>query len=158
MNIKTLAAIRKSRTMHLIDIENLCMASNPTLEEVIEARKVYLETVNHGESDQYLVTVSSHHNLESVAFGWPGATLKFLEGHDGADILLAEAMLDDHLEERFDRVVVASGDGGLAPFVSRLQKQVDKVVVVSQPSAISISMRLYGASVQYVKPDFSLAA
>jgi hypothetical protein len=158
MNKKTLSSIRKARTMHLIDIENLCMASNPTLEQVIEARRCYLELVKPGEGDQFLVTVSSKSNLEAVAFGWQGASLKLHEGHDGADILLAEAIVEDHLESRFDKVVVASGDGGLAPFVTHLKSLLKNVVVVSQPTAIAFAMRVSGAQVLYVKPDLALAA
>jgi hypothetical protein len=158
MNKKTLSSIRKARTMHLIDIENLCMASNPTLEQVIEARRCYLELVKPSEGDQFLVTVSSKSNLEAVAFGWSGATLKCREGHDGADILLAEAILWDHLESRFDQVVIASGDGGLAPFVVQMKALLSNVVVVSQPTAIAMSMRMAGAKVQYLRPDFVLAA
>ena len=158
MNKKTLSSIRKARTMHLIDIENLCMAPNPTLEQVIAARRSYLSLVRPGQNDQFFVTVSSRHNLASAAFGWPGANLKVLEGHDGADILLAEAIVEDHLESRFDKVVVASGDGGLAPFVTHLQTLVKNVVVVSQPTAIAFSMRVSGAQVQYLRPEFVLAA
>ncbi len=158
MNKKTLSSIRKARTMHLIDIENLCMASNPTLEQVIEARRCYLELVKPGDSDQFLVTVSSKSNLAAVAFGWQGASLKLYEGHDGADILLAEAIVEDHLESRFDKVVVASGDGGLAPFVTHLKSLLKHVVVVSRPTAIAFSMRVSGAQVKYLRPEFVLAA
>jgi hypothetical protein len=66
--------------------------------------------------------------------------------------------LEDHLEDRFDQVVVASGDGGLAPFVQALTKLFGSVVVVSQPAAIAFSMRMAGAEVQYLKPEFALAA
>jgi hypothetical protein len=158
MNKKTLTSIRKSRTMHLIDIENLCMAPNPTLEQVIEARRSYMEAMHPGEHDQFYVTVSSRNNLEAAAFGWAGATIKCREGHDGADILLAEAISDDHLESRFDRVVIGSGDGGLASFVAHLTSLLKNVVVVSQPTAIAYAMRMSGARVLYIKPDFALAA
>jgi hypothetical protein len=158
MNKKTLSSIRKARAIHLIDIENLCMASNPTVDQVIEARRSYMEAMQPGEHDQFYITVSSRNNLEAAAFGWAGATFKCREGHDGADILLAEAILDDHLESRFDQVVIASGDGGLAPFVSHLTSILKNVVVVSQPTAIAYAMRMSGAQVIYIKPEFSLAA
>ena len=158
MNKKTLTSIRKSRTMHLIDIENLCMAANPTFEQVAAARRSYMEVVRPGEYDQFLVTVSSRHNLAAVAFGWSGADLKCREGHDGADYLLAEAILDGHLEDRFDKIVVASGDGGLAPFVQKLTALLKNVLVVSQPTAIAFAMRMTGANVQYLKPELVLAA
>jgi|LauGreDrversion4_2_1035121.scaffolds.fasta_scaffold01297_11 hypothetical protein len=158
MNKKTLTSIRKSRTMHLIDIENLCMAANPTFEQVAEARRSYMELVNPGEHDQFLVTVSSRHNLAAAAFGWSGADLKCREGHDGADYLLAEAILEGQLEDRFDQVVIASGDGGLAPFVQKLTRLLKEVIVVSQPTAIAFAMRMSGARVRYLTPEFALAA
>jgi hypothetical protein len=158
MNKKTLSSIRKARTMHLIDIENLCMASNPTLEQVIEARRYYIALLKPSENDQFLVTVSSRTNLAAAAFGWAGADLKCREGHDGADILLAKAILEDHLDKRFDKVVVASGDGGLAPFVRYLTKVLKNVVVVSRPKSTAFAMRASGAQVKYLRPEFSLAA
>lgn len=158
MNKKTLTSIRKSRTMHLIDIENLCMAANPTFEQVAEVRRSYMELVKPGEHDQFLVTVSSRHNLVPAAFGWYGAGLKCREGHDGADILLAEVILEGQLENRFDQVIIASGDGGLAPFVQKLTTVLKDVIVVSQPTAIAFAMRITGARVKYLKPEFALAA
>lgn len=134
------------------------MAANPTLEMVAEARRTYLKLVEPGENDQFLVTVSSRHNLAAAAFGWAGAVLKCREGHDGADYLLAEAMLDGRLEDRFDKIVVASGDGGLAPFVQKMTKRLKNVLVVSQPTAIAFAMRVTGANVQYLKPELVLAA
>ena len=56
----------KARTTHLIDIENLCMASNPTLEQVIEARRSYRDLVKPGDNDQFFVTVNSKHNLAAA--------------------------------------------------------------------------------------------
>ena len=144
--------------MHLIDIENLCMASNPTLEQVIEVRRGYIALMSPSENDQFLVTVSSSNNVEAAAFGWPGATFRVKEGQDGADILLAEEIVEGHLESRFERVVVASGDGGLAPFVSHLKHSLNGVVVVSQRTAIAFSMRVSGAEVHYLRPQLVLAA
>ncbi len=158
MNKKTLSSIRKARTMHLIDIENLCMASNPTLEQVIEARRTYMKMMMPGENDQFLVTVSSKTNLAAAAFGWVGAEVKCREGHDGADILLAKAILEDHLAERFDKVVLASGDGGLAPFVQHLTKALKNVVVVSRPKSTAFALRVSGAKIRYVRPQLALAA
>jgi precorrin-6B methylase 1 len=80
------------------------------------------------------------------------------KGHDGADILLAKAMLEDDLENRFERVVIASGDGGLAPFVQSLVSKFKAVLVVSQPSAIALLMARSGGSVRYLKSEFALVS
>jgi precorrin-6B methylase 1 len=65
-------------------------------------------------------------------------------------------MLEDDLESRFDGVVIASGDGGFAPFVQSLVSKFEAVLVVSQPSAIALLMARSGGSVRYLKSDFAL--
>ena len=158
MNKKSKASLRKNRTIHLIDIENLCLNRNPTLEQVQQVRAEYFELVKPGPSDLFYVTVSSRNNVQSALFGWPNAWHGCKEGHDGADILLAKAMLEDDLETLFDGVVVASGDGGLAPFVESLVGKVKSVVVVSQPSSIALLMSKSGGSIRYLSSRFALAA
>ena len=111
-----------------------------------------------GPSDLFYVTVSSKHNLQSAPFGWPNAWHGCKEGHDGAEILLAKAMLEDDLEARFDGVVVASGDGELTPFVESLVGKIKSVVVVSRPSSIALLMSESGGSIRYLSSQFELAA
>jgi hypothetical protein len=158
MNKKSKASLRRNRTIHLIDIENLCLNSNPTLKQVQQVRSEYFEFVKPGPSDLFYVTVSSKNNVQSAVFGWPNAWHGCKEGHDGADILLAKAMLEDDLESRFDGVVIASGDGGLAPFVQSLVSKFKAVLVVSQPSAIALLMARSGGSVRYLRSEFALVA
>jgi precorrin-6B methylase 1 len=67
-------------------------------------------------------------------------------------------MLEDALEARFDGMVVASGDGGLAPFVESLVGKIKSVVVVSQPSSIALLMSKSGGSIRYLSSQFALAA
>jgi hypothetical protein len=59
MKSKTVRAISKERSVHLIDIENLCCESNPTTEHVKQARDAYFEKIQPGENDLFFVTVSS---------------------------------------------------------------------------------------------------
>jgi hypothetical protein len=158
MKSKTVRAISKERSVHLIDIENLCCESNPTTEHVRQARDAYFQKTQPGENDLFFVTVSSKNNLEAAVFGWGHASFSCLEGHDGADILLAKMMLEDDLENRFDKVYLASGDGGLAPFARSLISKGVEVEVVAVPRALSVQYRLMGADVSYLCLDFELAA
>ena len=158
MNSKTVKALSKHRSIHLIDIENLCCESNPTTEHVRQARDAYFEKIQPGDNDLFFVTVSSKNNLEAAVFGWGQASFSCQEGHDGADILLAKMMLEDDLENRFGKVYLASGDGGLAPFARSLISKGVEVQVVAVPRALSVQYRLIGAHVSYLWLDFELAA
>jgi hypothetical protein len=158
MKAKTVKSLSKGRAIHLIDIENLCMVPNPSEAQVAAARSAYFAKVNPGANDLFHVTVSSKSNLLPVVFGWAGASHAFREGHDGADILLAELMLEGNLGERFEKVYVASGDGGLAPFVSHLIAAGVEVEIVSAPAALATQYRFIGAPVSYIRPDLVLAA
>lgn len=158
MNSKTMKSIRSLRSIHLIDIENLCGSSNPTVDQVAEVREEYFNLVQPGKLDLFYITVSSKNNLEAVMFGWPGARLECQEGHDGADILLAKEMLTGNLNESFNRIFLGSGDGGLAPFASRLVNQGCEVSVVSIPRCLSRQMRQIGADLRYMESSYGLAA
>ena len=158
MKAKTVKALSKHRSIHLIDIENLCCESNPTTEHVKQARDAYFEMIQPGDNDLFFVTVSSKNNLEAAVFGWGQASFSCQEGHDGADILLAKMMLEDDLENRFDKVYLASGDGGLAPFARALISKGVDVEVVAVPRTLAFEYRLLGAQVSYLWLDFELAA
>lgn len=158
MKAKTVKSLSKGRAIHLIDIENLCMVSNPSEAQVAAARAAYFAKVNPGANDLFHVTVSSKSNLLPIVFGWAGASHAFKEGHDGADILLAELMLEGNLGQRFEKVYVASGDGGLVPFVSHLIASGVEVEIVSAPNALATQYRFIGAPVSYIRPDLVLAA
>lgn len=140
------------RCMHLIDIENLCGASQPTLEQVRVARQRYMDTGLCREGD-LLVIASSRGNYLNSAFGWPGARHLTRDGKDGADLCLAEVMSEERLPNRFERVVVASGDGGLAPFVANLAVSGVDTVVVSQSDRLSRRMRLAAHKCFVLTPD-----
>ena len=158
MKAKTVRALSKGRAIHLIDIENLCMESNPTEEHVALAKAAYFQKVKPGPNDHFYVTVSSKANRAAVMFGWGNASFGCKEGHDGADYLLAELMLDGKLGDRFEKVYLASGDGGLVPFASSLIKQGINVEVVAVPRGMSAQYRFIGANVSYLWLDFTLAA
>ncbi|WP_415274085.1 hypothetical protein [Aquiluna sp. Uisw_065] len=158
MKSKTLKALGKTRNVHLIDIENLCCESNSTLEHVKQAKAAYFEEVEPGENNLFFVTVSSKSNLEAAVFGWGQASFSCLEGHDGADILLAKMMTEDDLVNRFGKVYLASGDGGLAPFARSLIDSGVEVEIVAVPRTMFFQYRLLGAEVNYLWLEFELAA
>ena len=135
------APLMPGRSIHLIDIENLCGESRPTRNQVEVARQRYME-VGLCQLGDHVIVASSRGNWMNSAYGWPGASCLVRDGKDGADLCLAEVMSTEGLSERFARAVVASGDGGLAPFVSELAAKGMDTVVVSQLGRLSRLMRM----------------
>jgi len=157
MNKKTYSSIKNGRNVHYVDIENICGSANLTAEMVARARDEYFAKVNPGKDDLYYVT-SSHHNMQAVCFGWPGARVGFRSGKDGGDILLAQEIVYEHPETLFKGVYVASGDHGLSPFVDHLIQIDLPVTIVSGKRQLSYDMSHVGAPVIFLESDFSLAA
>ena len=129
------------RTIHLIDIENLCGSSRVTPDQVAEARERYEEAVPIATSD-HVIVASSRGNLFSSSQGWPGVRLLARDGKNGADICLAEVIVEENVTERFQTAVVASGDGDLAPFVAFMAAKGMNTVIVSRADRLSRSMRV----------------
>lgn len=140
------------RSMHLIDIENLCGSSHLTLDQVRTARQRYVDTGLCREGD-LVVVASSRGNFLSSAYGWPSARYLTRDGMDGADLCLAEVISEERLPSRFEKVVVASGDGGLAPFVVNLADSGVDTVVVSTSDRLSRQMRLAAHKCVVLSPD-----
>lgn len=157
MNKKTVKAIKASRSIHLIDIENLCGGSDLSVSQVEAVRFEYFDLVQPNALDLFVIA-ASHHNLEASSYGWPGGFHQFRSGVDGADILLAKVMLEDSIQDRFQSVFLASGDGGLAPFASALISQGSQLTVVSGARQMSYAMRQLGCPVVYTTSSFDLAA
>jgi len=148
----TIAPLVPGRGIHLIDIENLCGASRPTLNQVKVARQRYMDMGLWREGDQ-VVVASSTGNYPSSAYGWSNARYLTRDGKDGADLCLAEVMTDENLENRYSRIIVASGDGGLAPFVAELARSGVHTVVVSYSDRLSRKMRLAAHKCVVLTPE-----
>lgn len=145
----TIARIGVTRSVHLLDAENLCGASLIAPEQVVRLRKAYLDSVDMGPLDQ-VILATSHLSVLSLQAGWPGARYLMRSGKDGADIELAKVVLDEDLDARFDHVYFGSGDGGLAPFAAHLGERGVPVTAVSRIGSLSPRMKLATRDVIYL--------
>jgi uncharacterized LabA/DUF88 family protein len=157
MNKKTLQAIKANRTIHLIDIENLCGSCDLTIASVENAREAYFAAAQPNTDDLFVIAASNH-NQEAAAFGWPNGKHVFRSGQDGADIELALVMINEHLDQRFQTVVLASGDGGLAPFAEHLIQLGSELKVVSLGRCLSHQLRALHCPILNIEETFGLAA
>lgn len=125
------------RALHLIDLENLLGDPDACCDEVARVLDAYLDAAAVGTAD--LVVVALNHRLYrkaclSLDRGWE---IKLASGPDAADhVLIAEAPAA-WVAERFDRLVVGSGDGIFDGLVRDVRRRGLPVWVVSQGRCLS---------------------
>lgn len=131
---------RPSRAIHLIDIENLAGQPRPSAEQVERVREMY-ETVVHVDCHDHVVVAANHGAAPEVGLTWPGR-LVIRSGHNGADLALLDVANHESIAERFDEVVIASGDGIFADLAAWLTASGVPVRVVSRPESLSRRLQL----------------
>jgi hypothetical protein len=129
------------RRLHLVDIENLIGCARPTTAEAVACRSAYHDCAGVRPGD--LVVVACNHGAAgTVGLSWRGARLLLRSGADGADLALLDVITNEAVEERFEAIVVASGDGRFAEAVARLGGRGLDVTVISDRRALSRQLRL----------------
>ncbi len=136
------------RSIHLVDIENLLGDARPGSDAAAACRAQYEDVVGRGEAD--LVVVACNHGAAvDVGLTWSSARLAVRSGPSGADLALLEVIEREQIESRFDRVVIASGDGIFADAAADLAGQGLPVTVVSRRASLSRRLRLAATDVTY---------
>ncbi|MEV0421920.1 hypothetical protein [Streptosporangium canum] len=138
--------LSEGRAVHLLDVENLVGNARPATGDVRTMMARYRERVPTGGVDQYVAAVN-HGALVPVGLALAGIQLLVRSGRDGADGALAEVIRLDHLADRFERVVIGSGDGVFADFAGWLSGRGVLVVVVSRPESLNRRLRRTAAQV-----------
>jgi hypothetical protein len=147
-----------SRTLHLIDIENLAGSPVPEAALVRHLWDVYAERVGIGAMDQ-IVVACSHKAFKSVGHCWPGARYLVRSGPDGADRELLDVLYHENVASRFRHVAIASGDGIFVWPARDLSKFGCSVTVVSRWSGLSARLAAAAERVIFLdKPGGTPAA
>jgi hypothetical protein len=133
--------ITHQRTAHLIDLENLVGSGLFSLPEAVAGRQCYQDLGLIGRGDHVIVACNPL-LVSALGHPWPGTRLLVGHGPDGADRRLLTALETERLEARFDRIVLASGDGIFADSVARLRGAGCDVLVVGREGSIARRLRL----------------
>ena len=134
--------LREDRTLHLLDVENLCGTPAFTEDDLIEVQRRYSALIPIGPSD-LVVLAASHYRARELLFGWTNARHLLRSGPDGADLRLLEVINNENVGARFSHVVIGSGDGIFQPACEFLQAQGAEVTIVSgKLRSIARSLRL----------------
>jgi hypothetical protein len=131
-----------TRTLHLVDIENLVGDPFATKAEALGAFERYLELAGYRDGDQVIVAANPG-LIREIGFDLPvPCNLHAACGEDGADLILLAQAEPGWVANRFDRLVIGSGDAEFSATALAVRDLGTPVVVVSRPS--SLSKRLQG--------------
>jgi hypothetical protein len=133
-----------TRTLHLVDLENLVgdpYADGATAIEVFER---YL-TASHWEpGDQVQVAVNPH---LAVEVGWRlpvDCSLRTASGPDAADARLLAGAEPEFVARRFGRLVIGSGDHGFIANACAARRTGVGVLVVARPDSLASGWAAHG--------------
>lgn len=134
---------RRARTLHLVDIENLIGTDPKTasIHDIRHAFGLYAVAAHQRMADLMIVGCNPELAIK-VADTLRGAgRIRPRKGTDGADLALLEAVDIDLWAERFDRIVIGSGDHIFTETATRLRDAGLEVVVVGLSGHVSIDLR-----------------
>ena len=126
------------RTAYLLDIDNLCAAPMATDAQVREVLDTFTAQYQPGKNDQVYCAATAK-AAYAVKLQRPGFTVHVGRGKDGSDLRLLDIGDPQWLKQRFDRVVIGSGDGIFGPLVQTLTELGVQVEVICGHGAMSRS-------------------
>lgn len=94
---------------------------------------------------EHVVIATSHVGLMAAGLGWRGPRLVARSGENGADLALLDVLTEERVEERFDEVVLVSGDGIFTDTVVALGTAGVRVTVLARREACSRRLRMAAA-------------
>jgi hypothetical protein len=143
---------QSTRTLHLVDIENLIGDARPAEYQVLECLEHYGDVVDVSVPNQ--VIVACNHGAARVVGCCLGEGPRLLvrSGHDGADLALLDVLSNESVEQRFSHLVLASGDGIFASRVAEITSLGIPVTVVARREALAARLRLVATEVIFFEP------
>jgi hypothetical protein len=131
----------QGRRLVVVDIENVAGGAVVSLGLARWARDTVVSALQIRHEDQ-VVVATSHIGFLNTSAAWPSARIKVRSGRDGADVELLQVLMSERVEERFDEVLLVSGDGIFASTVARLGGRGVGVTVASWNESLSARLRL----------------
>ena len=137
---------RKGRLLVLIDIENLTGTPSPTTNDVKAAKAALRAAIPDFDDSQRIVSCS-HHAAPTVSFAFPTARHLWRSGRDGADLALIDVLENELVHERYDRVIICSGDGIFADIAASLAGADVDVTAIALEGHLSARLELAARNV-----------
>lgn len=129
------------RRLIAVDIENLTGTPEPTPADVLSVKGALTGLLEVRPGD-LVVIACSHRALLTVGTTWTRVRHVVRSGENGADLALLDVLTGERVQERFEHVVIASGDGIFADEAARLGGRGVHVTVVARGVALSKRLRM----------------
>ena len=137
-----------SRRLFVVDIENAIGAGCIDEESCRAVRNRIQEVYKPKNCDLTIIGVSHPNNVLPAACWNRSVRVVATWGHNGADLALDRVLSKEGVEDRFDEVVIVSGDGMFAMQATRLRSLGVKVTVDSEARRLSKRLALSCSSVR----------
>ncbi|MEV8222477.1 NYN domain-containing protein [Dietzia maris] len=137
----------RGRRLTLIDIENISGGAIRTLAEARWVQRMLDSTLRLRHQEQVIIGVSKAGAIHTGPV-WTSARMVVGTGVDGADHALLDVLNNENIADRFDEIVLVSGDGIFTETVATLGGHGVKVTVVAHRT--SLAKRLQMAASQTV--------
>lgn len=133
--------VLRGRRLVVVDIENVVGGGVVAAEQAVDARLSIQEAVSLSGCEQVVIG-TSHIGVLATWLGWRGPRIVVRSGENGADLALLEVLTGERIEERFDEVVLVSGDGIFTDAVAALGAAGVSVTVVAHTDGCSRRLRM----------------
>lgn len=125
-----------------LDLENLMRGTRYDVDSLRATWTHVVETCSIPTDAHVVVGASCYATMFAAhdLFGRSGRT-ELLRGKDGADLTLIDALLNEGIAIRFERVIIVSGDGAFTFAAQHLQSLDVTVTVASVEASLSSALR-----------------
>ena len=135
----------QGRRLVVVDIENVAGGAVVT-DWIARWARMVVETALDIRDDEQVVIGTSHVGLFHAKAAWPCARVKVRRsGENVAGHELIEVLTSERIEERFDEVVLVSGNQILSDAVASLGGSGVSITVVSWAASLSRRLRMAAA-------------
>lgn len=150
---------RTPRALHLVDVENLALDPDPSVRDVEVALAAYGAVVPRGPGDLTVLSASTRLTKRLVfRLDIQGRFIPAGSGRDAADLALLQAAPAPWVADRFDRLVIASGDGIFSSLSEAVHQFGCEVWVASWRRSLSRELATAADQVRLLDAAYGMAA
>ena len=144
----------RGRRLVVVDMENIVGGAVLRIDQAVSAQSAIRIAATLG-GDEQVVVGTSHIGVLASGLGWRGSRVVARSGENGADLALLDVLTGENIQDRFDAIVLASGDGIFTEAVAMLGSFGVHVTVVANSNGCA--RRLTPAASETVMLERSIA-